>query len=86
MKEMPRGTWLAQSAECGTLDRGLVSSSPMLGVENHLKIKSGVGGKKENAIKLLAQAPSKLLIRVPTSRVRPSRTNPLPHGRKGQRP
>ena len=27
------GTWLAQSEDCVTLDLGVMSSSPMLGVE-----------------------------------------------------
>lgn len=28
-----RGTWRAQSVECGTLNLGVVNSSPVLGVE-----------------------------------------------------
>ena len=34
------GAWLAQSEEHVSLDLGVVSSSPMLGVEITLKIKS----------------------------------------------
>jgi len=33
LKNLSRGTWLAQSAEHATLDLTVLSSSPMLGVE-----------------------------------------------------
>jgi len=41
-----RGAWLAESIECATLDLGVVSLSPTLGVDLTLKKRKADGNKE----------------------------------------